>query len=139
MKQDGKRLKGKRESENSFLLRQIRGIVIALASMLGFAFLCSILIWTAVLPEKASDGCVLLCCVMGTLTGGRSVLRKGDKNSVLCGASVGLGLAVICAVSGILLYSSIHVPLCFALGSGCVLSGAVAGSVWVRKGERRRR
>ena len=129
-----KRQTGKREAESTTFMRHAKGIAITLAMIFVMLCICAVLVSGAVIPENALNGCVLLSCALGVVTGTSATVRGRGNHTILQGAGIGIAIAAIFAVSGLLLYSSIDVFSGGTIIAACVFGGCIAGLI---KGERR--
>jgi len=138
LKLDGSRREGKREAAIEPWRIQMKAIALVFVATVILLGLCSVLIASAIIPQRGMDSCVLGCCVTGVFLGGSYAVRRGGKRGALRGIGVGAGVAIILGVSGILLYSSLEIPWCIGMIFACILSGAISGVTYAGRRKRRR-
>ena len=117
---------------------RVKGALVGATAILAGLVLSSLLIAWAVVPERWTDGCVLVSAMIGVATGLVTVKMTGHQSGVMHGMLYAAALIAGCTVSGFLLYGEVDWVWCAALGAICVAEGGVIGRMGVRKKVMRR-
>ncbi len=118
----------------------LKGGLLAAAAAIFVLLLCSVLISMGVLREHLMDGCVLLSCVLGALTGGLYAIKGIGRAALPVGLAAGGMLFLLLLTVGLFLYDGAGIEqsglqvLC-----GCLCGGAVAGIFGKKRPKKRRK
>lgn len=127
MRKDG-RAKGKREVTPSEGWKGLAcGVTATVLTTVFLIGLCAVLIAAELLPEAAGDGGVLLSCAAGAFVGGRIAAGRQGSRGLLCGLTAAVLTAVVFGLSGFILYDTLEMGRCAAVGGACLCGGGLAG------------
>ena len=138
MKCQEKKTTGKRTAGTEPWIAQGKGVLIGLVSMVIILAVCAGLIAGGVIPEKGMDICVVAAAgVGGVLTEISAACMRG-KGGGISGMLGGLLTALVCLVSGFLLYGNVDMVRCAVVGIMMMVAGGGAGYACAGKKKRRR-
>ena len=133
-----KKTAGKRAAGTEPWIAQGKGVITGLVSMVIVLAVCAGLIAGGVIPEKGMEVCVLVAAgIGGALTEISAACMRG-RGSGISGMLGGLVTALVCLVSGYLLYRNVDVFRCVAVGVIMMAAGGLSGYACAGKRKRRR-